>query len=138
MMTIKRTPNEIGDDFAKRVVTELDGNEVKQSGGGSFWKLDVRGGMRFVLSLKATTKRTFTVTPEMVREAKRAACGPVGSGDGSRWAIGVEIDGEAVILTSLEDWADMQRAEPAERPIRASKAAERRAKVGRSPLSRSG
>lgn len=137
-MKTDRTPNEIGDDFEAKVVTTLAGDKVKQSGGGSFWKLDVRGGMRFVLSLKATTKRTLTITPELIREAKRAARGPVGSGDGSRWAIGTEIDGEACILISLESFADMQRAEPSERPIRSSKAAERRARVGRSPMSRSG
>lgn len=133
-----RTPNEIGADFEEKVAKTIDGEEVKQSGGGKFWKLDVTGGMRFVMSCKATTKRTLTITPELIREAKRAVSGPLGRGDGSRWAIAIEVDGEAAVLMSLEDFAELQRMPPEERSTRPSKAAERRAKVGRSPLSRSG
>lgn len=123
-----RTPNEIGDDFERRVEKALAGERVKQSGGGRFWKLDVRGRLRQIVSCKATTKPYIRITDEMILEAKEAARGMRGTGDGYSWAIAAEIAGTAVMIVPLDDYAHILTDEiDHSQLIPPSKAAQRRA-----------
>lgn len=130
-----RTANEIGDSLEGHVKDKLGGRRVKQSGGGSFWKLDVRAGT-FVVSCKATGKSFLRVTAEMAREARQGARGVTGTGNASVPAIAISWDdnpNEAWIAIPLNDFADLVTAEPGERAyIPASKAQERLARTKRS------
>lgn len=124
----KRTPNEIGDDLEERVAKRLGGERVKQSGGGNFWKLDVKGGV-FIWSCKATTKPYLRVTLDLFREAMRAARGMRGTGDGVRAGVITEIDSDGgskiVVSIDLDDFADMLTGD-IEPYIQPSKALQRR------------
>lgn len=136
-MARSRTPNEIGDDFEDRVKRALGGERVKQSGGGKFWKLDVRDRWSFVWSCKATTRGALRITGDMIREAKRAARGVVGTGDKFKWGIAVEIDGEAGVFVPLDDFAEMLTAEPESgQHIPAGVAKTRTKRAMSSPMSR--
>ena len=119
------TANEIGDDAEERVKRVLGGERIKQSGGGSFWKLDVRGGA-FIWSVKATkTTRKVHVTAALFREAYRAARGVVGAGDGVRAGVITDEDGELIAHLPLQDLADLLTGE-IEPYIQPSKARSRR------------
>lgn len=122
-----RTPNEIGNDLEERVAKRLGGKRVPMSGGGSFWKLDVRGGS-FIYSCKATEKRYLRVTTDMFREALRAARGMRGTGDGVRAGVIAEVDGKAVVCIDLDDFAEILTGD-IEPYIAPSKAYQRRMKA---------
>lgn len=125
-----KTPNQIGDDAERRVQDVLGGERVVQSGGGKFWKLDVRGGV-FIWSVKATaSKRRIAVTMELFREAYRAARGVAGTGDGVRAGVITEEDGELIAHIPLQDLADLLTGE-IETYIQPSKARERRLRARR-------
>jgi hypothetical protein len=125
MSKVPKTPNQIGDDAEDRVQAILGGERIKQSGGGSFWKLDVRGGT-FVWSVKATKgSRRIHVTAALFREAYRAARGVVGAGDGVRSGIITDEDGELIAHIPLQDLADLLTGE-IEPYIQPSKARSRR------------
>ena len=131
----KRTSNEIGEDLEARAQRVLQGERVKQSGGGKFWKLDVRDRLRFIWSCKATTKPYLRVTKELILEARAGARGMRGAGDGFRAGLIAEVDGIAVVVIELEDFADLITAEPGETPLLVpSKATERRSRAKRSLL----
>lgn len=134
----KRTPNEIGDDLEERVGQVLGGERVKQSGGGKFWKLDRRtafGVVRLVWSCKNTDKPYIRITKDMLREAQEAARGMRGSGDGYSAGMVIGVDGEAYVLTHLDDYAELLTAEPGSvAPIAASKASKRLAGARRHRL----
>jgi hypothetical protein len=121
---MSRTPNQIGDDLEDRVQRRLGGERVKQSGGGRFWKLDVKGGT-FIWSCKATEKSYLRVTTDMFREAMRAARGIRGTGDGVRAGVITEVDGKAIVSIDLEDFADIMTGD-IEPYLAPSKARERR------------
>lgn len=127
---MKRTPNQIGEDAERRAQRILGGERVKQSGGGKFWKLDVRGGV-FIWSVKATaTKRRIHVTLDLFREAYRAARGVVGTGDGVRAGIITDEDGELIAHIPIQDLADLLTGE-IEPYMTPSKARERRLRARR-------
>jgi hypothetical protein len=116
--------NEIGSKAEDRVVALLDGIPVPQSGGGKFWKLDVRGGM-FIVSVKATEKDRLVLTPDMFREAYRAAHGIRGSGDGVRAMLVGEVAGKLFAIVELDTIAELLTGEM-ETYMQPSKARERR------------
>lgn len=111
-MTDKRTPNEIGDALEARAEIVLGGERVIQSGGGKFWKLDVKDKGSFIWSCKATTKNYIRITGEWIREARRAARGVIGTGDKFKWGMVLEVDGIAGVFVPLEDFADLVTEEP--------------------------
>lgn len=134
-----RTPKEIGDELEERAQQALGGEPVKQSGGGKFFKLDVRskaGLFRFVWSCKNTDKPYLRITKDMLREAKEAARGMRGSGDGYLPGMVIAIeDGEAYALVPLDGFAELLTAEPeAVTTIAPSKGAQRRAGARRLKL----
>lgn len=126
-----RTTKEIGDELELRAQTVLNGEKVKQSGGGKFWKLDVRTGiglLRFVWSCKNTDKDYIRITADMLREAREAARGMRGTGDGYTAGMVIGVAGRAYVLTELEDFGEILTAETSSvTPIEPSKAAQRRA-----------
>lgn len=123
--SVGRTPNQIGDDAERRAKEILGGERVKQSGGGKFWKLDIRGGV-FIWSVKATaSKRRIHVTMDLFREAYRAARGATGTGDSVRAGIITEEEGNLIAHIPLQDLADLMTGE-IEAYIQPSKARERR------------
>jgi hypothetical protein len=137
MMT--RTPNEIGNALEERARKALSGERVTQSGGGKFWKLDVRsrvGWIRFVWSCKGTDKHYLHVTTDMLREAREAARGMRGTGDGYTAGMVLGIGEEAYVLVRLDDFAELMAANPSTvaSATRSSKAAERRAGARRFKL----
>jgi PHD/YefM family antitoxin component YafN of YafNO toxin-antitoxin module len=123
MMSGNRS-REIGDSLERRAQRILGGTRVKQSGGGKFWKLDLSDKASFIYSCKATTSGAIRITGELMREARRAARGAVGTGDSFKPAIIAEVDGEAVVIISLEDFA-YYMTNPNERYITESKSSER-------------
>lgn len=131
-----RTPKEIGDALEIRAETVLGGSRVPQSGGGKFWKLDLKDKGRFIWSCKATTKNYIRLTGDLIREARQAARGVAGTGDKFKWGIISEIDGIAIVSLPLEDFADIVTAEAEGRYIESSKGAERSKRAKQNPLDR--
>lgn len=132
LRSMKRTPNEIGKALEKRAQKALAGQEVKQSGGGKFWKLDVRDKLRFIWSCKATDKPYLKVTKDLLLEAREAARGMRGTGDDYKPGMITEVEGIAVVVIELDDFAAMFTGtiDPSQL-IPPSKAAERRAAARR-------
>lgn len=131
----QRTSNQIGDSLEERARKTLQGDRVKQSGGGSFFKLDVRDRLRFVWSCKATDKPYLRITKELILEARTAARGMRGTGDSYKGGIIAEVDGIAVVVIELDDFAEIITAKPGTIPLlAASKADERRHRARRSIL----
>jgi hypothetical protein len=132
---MKKTANEIGDDAERRVRNLLQGERVKQSGGGKFYKSDVRDRLRVIWEVKGTSGDGFRVTRDLLRKARDAARGMRGTGD--NYLPGVIVvfdDGKAYAIMELEDHVGIITADPTEAPrLPASKAAERRAR-GRGSL----
>jgi hypothetical protein len=130
-----KTANEIGDDSERRVLKILQGERVKQSGGGKFFKSDVRDRLRIIWEVKGTSGDGFRVTRDLLRKARDAARGMKGTGD--NYLAGVIIvfeDGKAYEIMELEDHVSIITADPSDAPrLPASKAAERRAR-GRGSL----
>lgn len=134
-----RTPNEIGSALETRAAKETGGRRITQSGGGRFWKLDIRMRNVFVWSCKGKDKAkdSIRITDAMWREAKRAARGMRGSGDDVRPGLIIELDDELVALVPLGDLMEAYTGAP--EPLRAStKAQERRASIGASRLGSNG
>lgn len=129
-----RTSNEIGRAAEERARKILGGQRVKQSGGGTFLKLDVHDSQGFVYSVKSTQKikdaalRGISV---LWREAIQGTRGFMGHGNDKKPAMIFEMpDGELLVLCRLEDHADLSKGELGEyMPL--SKAEERRRKASR-------
>lgn len=135
-MSTELSPNEIGDRLEAHTRAVLQGRRVPQSGGGKFVKLDVRDGLNFVISCKATTtlrQTSMRAVARIWREAVRGARGAQGHGDGARPAAVFEVDGEILFMARLDDWADVVTA-PAEALLAPSKAQNRRDKSRSSKL----
>jgi hypothetical protein len=133
-MNKKRTPNEIGSEAEERARKILGGKRVKQSGGGTFLKLDVTDSGGFVYSIKATEKirdAGLRAISTLFREATSGTRGYTGHGTDVKPAIIFEMpDGELLILCRLEDHADIVRGRvPDYVPL--SKSQERRKRAGR-------
>lgn len=125
--------NVIGDALESRARKALDATRIRQSGGGSFWKSDLRDSLRFVFECKATEKDYIRITKDIFLKAKMAARGVVGTGDNYKVGIIAEIDGMAVVIVELGDWVDLTTGEVDVSQFRSpSKASERRAKTRRS------
>lgn len=116
--------NQIGDRAENAVTSLLGGTRVPQSGGGRFWKLDVRGGV-FIVSVKGTDKDRLVLTPDMFREAYRAAHGTRGTGDGVRAMLVGEVGGKLIGAMELETIAELLTGE-IEQHLQVPKARERR------------
>jgi hypothetical protein len=128
--------NIVGDALEERARKLLGGRRVKGSGSGKFWKLDVTDKLRFIYSCKATTKPYIRVTKEMLREAELAAHGARGTGDRYKPAMVIEVDGEAYVITRLEDQSELMTMPPETRPLPAGKGRERLARALASPRDR--
>lgn len=136
---MKRTPNEIGSDLERKVAEITQGRVTPQSGGGSFIKLDGSDKGGFAYSCKATDQKQISDAAmrgiqKLWREAVQGSRGPAGHGDGAKPAVVFGFDGEILVLTRLQDHADLATGE-AEPYVRPSKADQRRAVINRSPMS---
>lgn len=135
MRKLSRTSNQIGDDAEDRVAAILHGARVVQSGGGKFLKLDVRDGIKFIYSVKASEfLRDSAVRAiwKLWTEARKGTRGPAGHGNNAKPALVFEINNELLVLTRLEDHAALATGEIAPY-IPSSKAADRRAHALRNP-----
>lgn len=128
-----RTPNEIGDEYENRAAMILRGIRVKASGAGRFLKSDVGDLGRRIWSVKGTDKDRITITGAMLVDARRAATGTQGRGDGYTWGMIIGINEQCYALVSLEDWVEMAE-KPAEGryEVPRTKGEERRAALRRS------
>jgi hypothetical protein len=130
----KRTPNEIGSAAEERARKIIGGRRVKQSGGGTFLKLDVSDNNGFVYSIKSTTKIKDTALRAISvlwREAIQGTRGFMGHGNDTKPAMIFEMpDGELLVLCRLEDHANLAKGEISTY-IPLTKAEERRRKAGR-------
>ena len=129
------TSNEIGDQFEERVRDALGGRRVPMSGAG--WvALDVKDAWKLVVSCKATTTMSSSVMRGFLRlwrEAVNGSRGLRGHGDGAKPALCFELEGEAILVIRLDDFAEMATGE-ASGYISPSKGEERRARANRSLL----
>lgn len=130
---MKRTSNEIGNDTEEKAAKILGGSRVKQSGGGHFWKCDIKDRGRFIWSCKGTEKDYIRVTKDMLREVQQAARGVIGTGDGYRAGMILEMGGKMYALTEIEDFAEIITSDPGSVTyIEPSKAAQRLSRTRRS------
>lgn len=130
-----RTSNQIGDDTEERARKKLSGERVPQSGGGKFFKSDIRDQLRMLWEVKGTEKDFFRITKEIILRARAGARGMRGAGDGYRWGVITEIDGIMCITVEIDTWVEVITADPSTIPLLApSAAAVRRSKSSRSVL----
>ena len=129
------TSNEIGRSAEDQVAAILTGARVVQSGGGKFFKLDVKDVGKFIYSIKASrAMRDSSIRAiwKLWTEAKKGARGPVGHGNNAKPAMVFEINNELLVLTRLEDHAALATGEI--KPyIASTKAQQRRANALRNP-----
>lgn len=131
------TPNEIGRSAEDQVASILSGARVVQSGGGKFFKLDVKDVGKFVYSVKASRSVRDSAMRAIWRlwqEACKGARGPAGHGNAAKPAIVFEINNELLVLTRLTDHAALATGEIAPY-IQSSKGADRRMRAQRNPRS---
>lgn len=130
-----RTPNEIGEATEAKAAKRLGGRRVRQSGGGHFWKLDIRDDMRFIWSCKGTDKNYIKLTASMLREAMQAARGMRGTGDEIKPGMILEMEdsGELWAVVPLDDLIHAYTA-PVEATRKPSKAQERLGRISASRL----
>jgi hypothetical protein len=105
---MKRTPNEIGRQAEERAALILNGDAVKQSGGGWRIKLDVTDKLKFIYSIKATeTIRNTAIRAiaNLWREAISGSRGFMGHGNDAKPALIFEFENELLVLCRLEDHA---------------------------------
>jgi hypothetical protein len=129
------TPNQIGSKAENRAAEILQGARVVQSGGGKFLKLDVKDGVKFIYSVKASRSLRDTALRAIWKlwiEARKGARGPAGHGNDAKPALIVEVDNELLVLTRLADHAALATGEIAPHIV-SSKAQDRRAKALRNP-----
>ena len=130
------TADEIGRAAEDRAAEILQGSRIVQSGGGKFLRLDVKDGVKFIYSIKATTRLADTAIRAIWKlwmEARQGARGPAGHGNDAKPALIFEVNGELLVVMRLTDHAELATGE-AEPYIVPTKAQERRAKALRSPL----
>jgi hypothetical protein len=129
------TPNQIGRRAEDRSAEILQGSRIIQSGGGKFLKLDVRDGIKFIYSIKASRSLRDTALRAIWKlwiEASKGARGPAGHGNDAKPALIVEVGNELLVLTRLADHAALATGEIAPH-IASSKAQDRRARALRNP-----
>jgi hypothetical protein len=132
---VPETSNEIGRNAEDRVATILHGARVVQSGGGKFLKLDVKDGLKFIYSVKASRVLRDSANRAIWKlwmEACKGARGPAGHGNNAKPALVFEINNELLVLTRLEDHAALSTGDQAPH-IPSSKAAQRRARALSNP-----
>jgi hypothetical protein len=132
---VPETSNQIGRSAEDRVAAILDGARVVQSGGGKFVKLDVKDGLKFIYSVKASRSLKDTAMRAISKlwtETRIGSRGPAGHGNNAKPALVFEINGELLVLTRLEDHALLATGEEAPY-IPSSKAAARRARAISNP-----
>jgi hypothetical protein len=127
---VTRMPNEIGEEYEVRAAAIVRGIRVKASGAGRFLKSDVGDLGRRIWSVKGTDKDRITITSAMLTDARRAAHGTQGRGDGSRWGMILGLDDKCYALVELEDWVESQQ-EPSEARLPSTKGEQRRAALRR-------
>ena len=125
-----RTANQIGDEYERLAARLLHGVRVKASGAGRFLKSDVADCGRRVWSIKGTDNDRLTITQAMLTDARRAATGMHGRGDGSRWGMVLGLGGKCYALIELEDYVESQQTAP-QAPLPSSKSERRRAALRR-------
>lgn len=116
------TPQDIGKKFEDWFAKKLGGKVTPGSGNKWFAKLDV-GTSSFLWSLKATSKNSYRLTIETIKEAVFATEGPGGTGQvpGLALLIGEE---EPLVVLRLSDF--MHIVEEDVRIVAASKKRTRR------------
>jgi hypothetical protein len=134
---VTRSANTIGDAAEALARRVLGGERVRQSGGGRFWKSDVRDRLRIVWEIKGTDRDRFVVTRDMLRKSREAARGMRGSGDRYLPGMIVAFDDKAYAILELEDHAALvtgDAAEEARQLLPPDKSAVRRASTRRPTL----
>lgn len=97
------TPQQEGRLFEERLAEEL--GLKKTPGSGAFWsdKLDLKGTkMRW--SLKYTSKRSFSISQDLIDEAVRVCEGPGGDFSIPLWAIEIESPKYDMVLMRKDDF----------------------------------
>ena len=112
------TSNEIGDRAEEVLRALMQGERIKQSGGGRFWKSDVRDRLRIVWEVKGFSRGGFRVTRDILAKARHAAYGPVGAGDHCIPAVAVVDDesGRVYAVIDVVDLVPLLMADPALSP----------------------
>lgn len=122
------TSNEIGDRAEELLRAFMQGERIKQSGGGRFWKSDVRDRLRIIWEVKGFSRGGFRVTRDILAKSRMAARGVMGSGDLCIPAVAVVDDetNRVYALIDLVDLVPLLMADPALSPrLVPSKAKER-------------
>lgn len=102
-------------EFAKRL-----GAKLQPGSGNTPWaKLDLRG-RSFLWSLKSTTKQSFRLTTDMLKEMIHAVHGPGGQGGNTMPGMAVRIDGDDYIVMRASDFialvqSDIRIAQPSKK-----------------------
>jgi hypothetical protein len=132
---VSKVANRIGRSAEDRVAAILQGARVVQSGGGKFYKLDVKDGVKFIYSIKASMlirDSALRAIWKLWSEARIGARGFAGHGDGAKPALVFDIRGELLVVTRLEDHVALATGD-IEPYIASTKAQQRRAQALRNP-----
>lgn len=100
----------IGRQFEEDLAREFGLNRVPGSGNQLHSKLDVSGkGARW--SLKATHKKSITLTQEIIDEALEACLGLNGDGSVPIWALRIETSKYDLVVLTKDDFKALQRGD---------------------------
>src|SRR3954469_7185098 len=109
------TSNEIGDRAEELLRSLMQGERIKQSGGGHFWKSDVRDRLRIIWEVKGFSRGGFRVSKDLLAKARQAARGIQGSGDHCVPGVAVVDDetGRVYAVMDMIDLVPLLTADPA-------------------------
>lgn len=100
------TPQEQGREYERYLAKFLGGKLTPGSGNKWYARLDL-GTKNIIWSAKFTTKKSFSLTKDMLREAEGAANGPGGEGGAAIPAMSVRVEGQDYAVMRLEDLRDL-------------------------------
>jgi hypothetical protein len=96
------TPQQEGRNLEGRFSKTYGGDEVPGSGNGRFFKLDVRDS-KFLWSLKWTSKKSFSIKREDLKEVEDEVYGPGGLGHEYVPGLATELEGEIYATIKMDD-----------------------------------
>lgn len=94
---------EIGKSFEDYFIKKTGAKKVPSSGSKWYAKLDAMTG-NIVWSLKKTTKPSFTVNSNLIKEMNDAVKSPAGYGLDAIPAMCVSIDSDELVVIGLDDF----------------------------------
>lgn len=106
----KKSPQNEGLEFEKRLAKKYNLDEQPGSGSGPVFKLDVRGN-DLLISAKWTANKSYSVTEKDLNELSEYISGPGGLGGEATAILAIEIQGKVYGLLGFDDLVGLLESE---------------------------